>query len=75
MKTFAAFTKELAVLMETTTALSPSSRLVDVGNWDSMVVIAFMAMADEQFGTSVSPTALMECHTVGDLAGLCGIPT
>lgn len=44
--------------------------LANLRAWDSMASIAFIAMADEKFGASVSAERLAACRTVADLAAL-----
>lgn len=45
--------------------------LEDVG-WDSLGVISFIALVDEQFEYTVPPKELMKCKTVDDLLALVG---
>ena len=40
--------------------------------WDSLAVISFIAMVDEQFGITLSAERLRACQTVDDLAALLG---
>ena len=46
--------------------------LASLAGWDSLASMAFMAMADEKFGQSVSGAALLKCNTVSDLVNLMG---
>jgi acyl carrier protein len=46
--------------------------LKEVGKWDSVAVMGFIALVDEHFETSISPKRLSECKTIDDLAGLIG---
>jgi acyl carrier protein len=36
-------------------------------NWDSMAVVATLALIDEMYGVSVPPSALDDCASVGSL--------
>jgi len=49
-----------------------NEELVALGKWDSMAILNFIALADEQFGIAVEPEALGTCVTVADLTGLMG---
>ena len=44
--------------------------LAETGGWDSMSVVQFIALADEDFGVSVPGTKLLNCKTVPDLMAL-----
>ena len=46
--------------------------LSDVDGWDSVAVMGFIALVDEQFEITLSPKRLAECKTVDDLVGLIG---
>ena len=46
-----------------------ASSLADL-EWDSLANISFIAAVDERTGKVVSPGALKECSTVGDLHSL-----
>lgn len=48
-----------------------TSRLEDVG-WNSLAVVGFIAMVDENFGIAVSPSAIARSETVDDLVRLLG---
>jgi acyl carrier protein len=43
--------------------------LTDI-NWDSMAVVAFIAMADANYGSSVHVAQLQQATTVADLLAL-----
>ena len=51
-------------------SLGTDKVLEDLESWDSMAVLEFQAIADEEFGIQVDPTAIGSCKTVGDLWGL-----
>jgi acyl carrier protein len=50
--------------------LSGNEKISDLAGWDSLKILLFMAMADEQFGITVSAVALGKCQTVNDVIGL-----
>jgi acyl carrier protein len=65
------FLTRFAELLELENAsLAGNEKITDLGTWDSMKILEFMAMADEQFSVIVSPSALAKCQTVDDLIGL-----
>jgi acyl carrier protein len=47
------------------------SRLEDNG-WSSLAAVGFIALVDEHFEITVSPSALANCETVNDLIRLLG---
>lgn len=47
----------------------PDTNLIDSGKWDSMAVVAAMALLDEH-GIDADPDRLALCVTVGDIAEL-----
>jgi acyl carrier protein len=66
-----AFYSKLAELMELSDgAISGSSVLADIPEWDSVAVISFIAMADSDYSATVPPERIARCRTVDDLAGL-----
>jgi len=52
--------------------LSGSERLEGLENWDSLSIIGFIAMADEEFSVQVAPTAIHQAETINDLIKLLG---
>jgi acyl carrier protein len=50
--------------------LKSNTPLTDITGWDSMAVVAFLALADGTYGKAVPPAAIKSCKTVGDLAAL-----
>ncbi len=50
--------------------LSGSEHLDGLENWDSLSVLEFMTLADEEFSIKVSPTSINEAETINDLVGL-----
>jgi acyl carrier protein len=47
-------------------------QLADTAAWDSLAVISFIALADNQNHTSVPARLVSDCRTVDDLAALIG---
>lgn len=45
--------------------------LKDLGKWDSMALLSFIALVDELFSEEVEPSALGACKTPRALAELC----
>jgi acyl carrier protein len=44
--------------------------LSDLSSWDSIAEMAFVGMADENYGVTVPATRVHECKTVDNLAEL-----
>ena len=44
--------------------------LTNLPRWDSLALIGFIALLDENFGVSVPATKINECKTVADLMAL-----
>jgi acyl carrier protein len=66
-------------LLEVTLALQPHSltgaeRLTDLEGWDSLSTLAFIAMADKEFGLPLPGNRVAGCQTVAELIGLLGLP-
>lgn len=60
----------LSELLETDFPLTGSEELDGLGNWDSVAVMSFMAMADEGGGVTLAPKDIYGCKTVEDLLSL-----
>lgn len=50
--------------------LTGAEKLKDISYWDSMAVLTFMSLLDERAGVAISPEAIVQCVTTGDLADL-----
>ena len=50
--------------------LKGGEALAGLDAWDSMAVLGFIAMADEQYGAMIPPKLIPACRTVDDLADL-----
>ena len=46
--------------------------LADMGNWESLAVMAFIAMVDSQLGMRIAGKSLAAAKTVTDLLALVG---
>ncbi len=51
-------------------AVKSADRLARLDAWDSMAVLGFIAMADEEYRAIIPPNRIPGCKTVDDLAGL-----
>ena len=54
-------------------ALKGDEMLADIGQWDSLAVLSFMAKIDEVFAVQVSADAIVKAKSVADLHAL--LPT
>ncbi len=50
--------------------VQPGQALDQLEGWDSIAVLAFIAMADTEYGINVPGKEIAECRTVNDLAHL-----
>ena len=50
--------------------VQPGQALDTLESWDSVAVLAFIAMADAEYGVTVPAKDIPECRTVDDLANL-----
>ena len=55
-------------------SLNGSEALEALEQWDSMSMMAFIAMAAEHCGVTLSPRQFVNCRTVDDLLDLTGTP-
>jgi len=53
--------------------LTGSEILEEIGNWDSLSIISFVAMVDAELNRVVSPEKLRQAKTIDDLVELAGI--
>ncbi len=68
---------EFLLLLDELLELEPGTlkgpeALDNVEGWNSLAVISFMALVDEQFGISLQPRQIAACSTIADLTGLLG---
>ena len=69
-----AFFAAVAEILEADPArLTGDEKISDVGNWDSLSVISFIAMVDSDLGQIVDGEKLKDAKTLNDLAGLAGL--
>ena len=60
------FLKEMAEILEED-AVNPSDALDDFESWDSLAALSVAAMADAQFGVTMSSSEIKDATTVLDL--------
>jgi acyl carrier protein len=66
-----AFIAAVAEILEIDPApLTGEEKLDDIGNWDSLSVISFVAMVDSDLGQIVDAEKMKEAKTLNDLAAL-----
>lgn len=59
------------IVEEEPTSLTGSEKLKEqIAGWNSLAVVSFIAMVDEQFDLTLSPKAIAGCKTVNDLITL-----
>ena len=51
-------------------ALTGNEKLQEVEGWDSLSTVAFILMADKEFGLALSGSRVAQCSTVEELLGL-----
>ena len=69
-----AFFAAVAEILEADPAgLTGDEAISDVGNWDSLSVISFIAMVDSDLGQIVDGEKLKDAKTLNDLAALAGV--
>jgi acyl carrier protein len=54
-------------------SLTGDEKLSDLGEWNSMAMISFIAFGDEHFGKTLSPRQFAACDTVKDLGALLSV--
>lgn len=52
--------------------LNGTENLEELDDWDSLAVMSFIAMVDEDFGIAIDADGIMGCKTINDLADLLG---
>jgi len=69
-----AFFAAVAEILEADpTGLTGEEKISDVGNWDSLSVISFVAMVDSDLDQIVDGEQLKSAKTLNDLAALVGL--
>jgi len=64
------FLARLTGLLELDTALTGEEVLADLEAWDSMAVLSFMAMVDEEAGKTIAAQDIANSKTVNHLYAL-----
>lgn len=68
------FIQKIEALLELPAgALKAETELQQLAEWNSMAAVGFLAMADGEYGKSVSPSEVSKCKTAGDLAKLVNV--
>ena len=67
--------KELLQMLEEIVEAEPNTltgeeRLEDLQSWDSLAVVNFIAVVDENFGLTLEPKKIMESETINQLISL-----
>lgn len=67
--------KELLQMLEEIVEADPDTLtgeelIKDLESWDSLAVVNFIALVDENFGITLSPEKIMNSKTVNDLVSL-----
>ena len=69
-----AFFAAVADILEADPAgLTGDEKIAEVGNWDSLSVITFVAMVDSDMDQIVDGEQLKDAKTLNDLAALVGL--
>ena len=69
-----AFFAAVADILEADPAgLTGDEKIAEVGNWDSLSVITFVAMVDSDLDQIVDGEQLKDAKTLNDLAALVGL--
>lgn len=50
--------------------LSEDTVLSDIEEWDSISVLSFVAMLDDEYGKNINSKDIKKCNTVGDLLAM-----
>ena len=53
-------------------SIGDESVLKELEGWDSMTFVGLIALVDEEFGVTLSPTDVLSCATTVDLVNLLG---
>jgi len=68
------FIAAVAEILETSPqGLVGSEILIEIGAWDSLSIISFVAMVDNEYNVVVEPEKLKDAKTIDDLAALVGL--
>lgn len=61
------FLDDLKEMLKTDEALDMDTDLMDIENWDSFSMMAFIAMAEEKYGAKFEPFAIAGAVLIEDL--------
>lgn len=62
------FIKQLEELLEVEEGiLSEKTQLENLAEWDSLAIISYIALVDENFDITIPPKKISEAETIGDL--------
>lgn len=64
------FIEKLAGVLDTEQGLNADTALAGLDEWESLSMVAFMAMANVAYGKKVSPDDVKNAKTVADLYNL-----
>ena len=53
--------------------LKGQDKLEELEQWDSTAMMGFIALADTNNGTRVSPRQIVNCSTIDDLLSIAGV--
>lgn len=53
-----------------TESLTFATKITDIEEWDSLVLLSFMALASQRFSVQLDGTKIKDATTVGDLFNL-----
>jgi acyl carrier protein len=67
------FLRELEEVLEADAeSIKGDETLADLGSWDSLAVMSFIAMVDENYGVTLAASKLASAKNVEDLIALLG---
>jgi acyl carrier protein len=69
--------QEFIKLLESILEMDPGTitgteAMADLDGWDSLAVVTFIAMVDENFGITLSPKKIADSQSIPDLVALLG---
>lgn len=50
--------------------LTPETVLTEAGDWDSLAILSFISMMDDEFGKEIGGATVRKLSTVGDVLAL-----
>jgi acyl carrier protein len=68
------FLLELDTILELPVGtLKGHEKLEELEEWNSMAMMGFIALADTNNGTRISPRQIVNCSTIADLLSIAGV--